>query len=403
MDTETCAAWCRSLAKAYSTGVRIYQDGEPGYYYSVYHLYPDPVEPYIRQILDSGAEAGVITTPSYQFYGFLAVEPGLMVILGPTRPLQDSGRARNELMALLSIPQKDREGYARALCSAPVISADRLAWLLAALVTALKGSAFPVEQVWMDIRPESSQEAVQTSHVRQRANLADDVDKRELVRQSYDWERMVTSYIAEGRPERLRELFSAPPRVAAGRMAQDGLRQVKNTGICTAAISARAAIAGGLDAQEAFQMSDLYIQKLELMGRAAAVERLIQEMVVDFAQQVARLRQPSGGGSRFFRLCAHYVSQNIFSPIRAEDMAKALGYTRAYLRTRFKQEAGISLSQYVQREKAAEAKRLLRFTDLELSAVAALLGFSSQSHFQTVFKQVTGDTPMAYRRNMRGT
>ena len=45
---------------------------------------------------------------------------------------------------------------------------------------------------------------------------------------------------------------------------------------------------------------------------------------------------------------------------------------------------------------------LLRFTDQELGQIAALLDFSSQSHFQTVFKKVTGETPMAYRRRTRG-
>lgn len=401
MDMDICAAWCRSLAKAYSTGVRLYQGEEPGYYYSVYHLHPDPVGPYVHQILNCRAEAGVITTPSYQFYGFLTVEPGLRVILGPTRPLQDSGRALDELMALLSVPPDERENYARALRSAPVISADRLAWLLAALVTALTGRAFPVEEVWMDIRPESGQTAVRAGYVRQRLDSADDVNQRELVRQSYAWECMVTSFIEEGQPDQLRELFSAPPRVAAGQMAQDGLRQMKNMGICTATGASRAAIRGGLDPQEAFQMSDLYIQKLELMGHVAAIEQLIQEMMIDFAQQVERLRRPAAGDSRFFRLCAQYVSQNIFAPIRAEEMARELGYSRAYLCTQFKREAGVSLNQYVQREKAAEAKRLLRFTDQELSAIAALLGYSSQSHFQTAFKQVVGETPMAYRRNMR--
>lgn len=403
MDMDTCAAWCHSLAKAYSTGVRLYQGEEPGYYYSAYHLHPDPVGPYIHQILDCGAEAGVITTPSYQFYGFLTIESGLRVIMGPTRPLQDSGRALDELMALLSIPPNERESYARALRSAPVISADRLAWLLAALATALKDRTFPVEKVWLDIWPESGQTAVRAGYVRQRLDSADDVDKRELVRQSYAWECMVTSFIEEGQPDQLRELFSAPPRVEAGRMAQDGLRQMKNMGICTATEASRAAIRGGLDPQEAFQMSDLYIQKLELMDDVAAIEQLIQEMMIDFAQQVERLRQPAGGDSRFFRLCAQYVSQNIFASIRAETMAKALGYSRAYLCARFKREAGVSLNQYVQREKVVEAKRLLRFTDQELSAIAALLGFSSQSHFQTTFKQVVGETPMAYRRNIWAT
>ncbi len=399
MDLETLTTWCHSLAKAYSTGIRLYRGGEPLYYYSVYPLHPDPAGPYIPRILESGAETGIITTPAYQFYGFLAVEPGLRVVLGPTRALRGDGRELDELLALLAVPAEEREGYTQALRSAPVISAHRMAWLLSSLVTALRGQPFPVEQVWLDIRPEDSQQSVHASHARQRLESTDDADAHQLVRQSYAWEQLVTSYIEDGRPETLRELFSAPPRVAAGRMAQDGLRQVRNMGVCTAALSSRAAIRGGLDPQDAFLVSDLYIQKLELMTDPAAIERLIQEMMIDYAQRVERLQGPQAGQDRFFRLCAQYVSQNIFTTIRAEQMARELGYTRAYLCTRFKQETGIPLTRYVQQEKVAEAKRLLRFTDQELGDIAALLGFSSQSHFQTVFKQITGETPMAYRRS----
>ena len=399
MDLETLTTWCHSLAKAYSTGIRLYRGGEPLYYYSVYPLHPDPAEPYIPKILECEEEAGIITTPAYQFYGFLAVEPGLRVILGPTRALRGDGRELDELLALLAVPAEEREGYTQTLRSAPVISAHRMAWLLSSLVTALRGQPFPVEQVWLDIRPEDSQQSVHTSHARQRLEDADNADAQQMVRQSYAWEQLVTSYIEDGRPETLRELFSAPPRVAAGRMAQDSLRQVRNMGICTAAMASRAAIRGGLDPQEAFLASDLYIQKLELMTDPAAIERLIQEMMIAYAQRVERLRGPQAGQDRFFRLCAQYVSQNIFTTIRAEQMARELGYTRAYLCTRFKQETGISLTRYVQQEKVAEAKHLLRFTDQELGDIAALLDFSSQSHFQTVFKQVTGETPMAYRRS----
>ena len=399
MDLETLTTWCHSLAKAYSTGIRLYRGGEPLYYYSVYPLHPDPAEPYIPKILKCEEEAGIITTPAYQFYGFLAVEPGLWVILGPTRALRGDGRELDELLALLAVPAEEREGYTQALRSAPVISAHRMAWLLSSLVTALRGQPFPVEQVWLDIRPEDSQQSVHTSHARQRLEDADNADAQQMVRQSYAWEQLVTSYIEDGRPETLRELFSVPPRVAAGRMAQDGLRQVRNMGICTAALSSRAAIRGGLNPQDAFLASDLYIQKLELVTDPAAIERLIQEMMIAYAQRVERLRGPQAGQDRFFRLCAQYVSQNIFTTIRAEQMARELGYTRAYLCTRFKQETGISLTRYVQQEKVAEAKHLLRFTDQELGDIAALLDFSSQSHFQTVFKQVTGETPMAYRRS----
>ncbi len=399
MDTDTLAAWCRSLAKTYSTGVRLYRGVVPLAYCSVYPLNPDPARPYIPKILECDAEVGIITTPAYQFYGFLTVEPNLRVILGPTRALRSDGRELDELLALLAIPADEREGYAQALRSAPVISAHRMAWLLASLVTALQGRLFPVEQVWLDIQTEDAQQTVHVNHARQRLEEADDAEAQQLVRQSYAWEQLVASYIENGKPDTLRELFSAPPRVEAGRMAQDGLRQVRNMGICTAVLSSRAAIRGGLDPQDAFLASDLYIQKLELMTDPAAIERLIQEMMIAYAQRVERLRGPQAGQDRFFRLCAQYVSQNIFTTIRAEQMARELGYTRAYLCTRFKQETGISLTRYVQQEKVAEAKHLLRFTDQELGDIAALLDFSSQSHFQTVFKQVTGETPMAYRRS----
>ena len=399
MELDTLTSWCRSLAKTCSIGVRLYQDTRQLYYYSVYPLNPDPARPYIPKMLECDVEAGIITTPAYQFYGFLTVEQDLRVILGPTRALRSDGRELDELLALLAVPADEREGYAQALRSAPVISAHRMAWLLSSLATALRGRIFPVEQVWLDIQTEDAQQAVHASHARQRLEDADNTDARQMVRQSYAWEQLVTSYIEDGKPDILRELFSAPPRVEAGRMAQDGLRQVRNMGICTAALASRAAIRGGLDPQDAFLASDLYIQKLELMTDPAAIERLIQEMMISYAQRVERLRGPEAGQDRFFRLCAQYVSQNIFTSIRAERMAKELGYTRAYLCTRFKQEAGVSLTRYVQREKVAEAKRLLRFTGQELGEIAALLGFSSQSHFQTVFKQITGETPMAYRRN----
>lgn len=403
MDTETSIAMCRSMAKAYSTGVRLFEKDFCVYYYSVSHIRPDPLGPYLHQILDSEEEAGIITTPLYQFYGFLTLPGGQRMILGPTRMLQEDTREFKLMLAMLGVAPQAQEEYLRLLRSSPIINADRFAWLLASLSTALWGRLFPVEKVWLQIRPESSQAAVQAGYAQQQLDTADDAHLRQSVQQSYAWEQLILSYVEDGQPELLRELFSAPPNISAGRIAHDALRQAKNTGICTATAVSRAAIGGGLDVQQAFSMSDLYIQKLELLRDISAVEQLIREMLLDFAGQVEKLHRPAGGESRFYRMCAQYVSENLFSTIRAQQMADALGYTRAYLCTRFKQEAGISLSRYIQQEKIAEARRLLRFTDQGLGEIAALLDFSSQSHFQTVFRNITGETPLAYRRRTRLT
>lgn len=59
---------------------------------------------------------------------------------------------------------------------------------------------------------------------------------------------------------------------------------------------------------------------------------------------------------------------------------------------------GITPLQYVWKRRVEKAKRIMQTTELPLSAVAHMAGFSSQSHFTTVFKHTTGMTPAAWRK-----
>ena len=398
MDIETYKFICYSLAKAYTTGVRLYENEMLVYYYSVYNIEPDPLGPYLHQIMDSGHEVGIITTSLFQFYAFLTLESGLRVIIGPTHALQDAGKEMDELLAILRIKQEERENYVRLLCSAPVINIERLAWLLVSLATILQGRPFPIEKVWIEKSIESMHEAVQIEYTENKMNNIEDLGNSQAIRQSLSLEQLITSFVESGQTARLREVFSSPPKVYMGSFAHDELRYMKNWGISMVTCMSRAANRGGLDPQKAYIMSELYIQKLELMQDNSSIERLIQEMIIDFSEHVEKLRCSVSGGSPFYRMCIQYISQNIFNAIRLEKMASELDYSRPYLCTRFKQEAGISLTQYIQQEKVEEAKRLLQFSNRDLSEIANLLSFASQSHFQTVFKKITGETPMSYRK-----
>lgn len=397
MDSEVAVKLCHSLAKAYSVTVRLYEEDKCLYVYSVCHMAPDPFPPYLDKVLARSERAGIITTELLQFYGYITLSKGQRIILGPTRILQENNRDMELMLAGIGIGKNDKEEYLRLLYSAPVISADRFIWLLSSLMTAIHNEVYPIEDVWFQIKREEDEVSVKSDYVLKRLEMADDEDQRQIVEQSYAWEQMVTSYVENGETEYLRDLFSAPPNIKAGRIAHDGLRQMKNMGICTATGVSRAAIRGGLDPQKAFAMSDLYIQKMEMLRKVSSVESLIQDMIIDFAQMVETVNHPVGGKSRFYILCARYISDNLYSSIKAKDMAENLGYSRAYLCTKFKEDAGISLIHYIQKEKVAEAKRLLQFTDQSLGDIASLLSFSSQSHFQTVFLKVTGETPLSYR------
>ena len=78
-------------------------------------------------------------------------------------------------------------------------------------------------------------------------------------------------------------------------------------------------------------------------------------------------------------------------------MAQQLGYSRSYLCIRFKKLTGLTITQYVLQQKILSAQRMLEFTDKSISEIAALYMFSSQSHFQNVFKRIAGQTPQTFR------
>jgi AraC family transcriptional regulator len=92
-----------------------------------------------------------------------------------------------------------------------------------------------------------------------------------------------------------------------------------------------------------------------------------------------------------------YARSHLGEPLDGDSVAEACGVSRKTLCTRFKQETGETFASYVRRLRVERARRLLDTTDHEISQIAYETGFSSQSHLQTVFKQMTGHTPREWR------
>ena len=70
------------------------------------------------------------------------------------------------------------------------------------------------------------------------------------------------------------------------------VRTLRNVGITATALCSRTAVLGGMDYDQALTLSDNYITKLELTGQAVDIPPIIGMMMVEYCEQVARLRQP---------------------------------------------------------------------------------------------------------------
>ena len=180
-------------------------------------------------------------------------------------------------------------------------------------------------------------------------------------------------------------------------MASDQLRQVKNTFIVTATLVSRAAIRGGMDLNDAFTLSDGYIQQAELKSSPEAIVNLQYHMIMEFTEQVKRLHRIRTSSDLAVKV-SNYIQHHLSEPIRTETLARDFFLSRTHFSTRFKEETGMTLTDFILAEKTEEAKRLLRYSDQPAAAIGDYLGFSSPGHFSRVFRKYAGMTPNEYRK-----
>lgn len=96
-----------------------------------------------------------------------------------------------------------------------------------------------------------------------------------------------------------------------------------------------------------------------------------------------------------------FVERQIATNFSLIDLADQVGYSPDHFSRLFKQTFEQSPHQYVLSRRVEWAMNLLKDDGMSIAEVALACGFSSQGHFTTVFKQRTGTTPGAYRRDTR--
>ena len=80
-------------------------------------------------------------------------------------------------------------------------------------------------------------------------------------------------------------------------------------------------------------------------------------------------------------------------------LSEALHYDYNYLSNLFSSVEGITLEQYIIRQKIEKVKELLFYDELTLSEIAYRLGYSSVAHLSSQFKKITGFTPSELKKS----
>ncbi|WP_455501367.1 helix-turn-helix domain-containing protein [Gemmiger sp.] len=180
--------------------------------------------------------------------------------------------------------------------------------------------------------------------------------------------------------------------------SDDALRQSKTSIIVFISLVCRAAIEGGLSPEEAYALGDDYIQTTESAKTLDDLNPLPMMMYDDFIRRVHKCRT-NPKLSMQVQKCVDYIEMHLEEKIRAADLATLVGYTEYYLTHKFKEETGLSVTDYAKFAKIERAKVLLKSTDMTVQDIAASLAFNTRNYFSRIFQEVTGQTPMEYRED----
>ena len=93
-----------------------------------------------------------------------------------------------------------------------------------------------------------------------------------------------------------------------------------------------------------------------------------------------------------------YVRQNYAKDLTAEDICREFYCSRSRFSHAFKRETGESFKEYLIGVRLEHAKRLLKYSNLNVTEIAFSVGFHDANYFSNVFKKRLGVSPLAYRK-----
>lgn len=389
------SAFCEMFYAAHYLPIAMYDAGgfvcASGYYEA-----GDPYPFVLPKLLALGSPSAYVSSDT-GYYGLVKCADGNhFFVLGPAYSTTVTDEFIRSFMNKNAISPNRYGEIASYLSGIPQCTYNQFLNLLLYLHYTLTGEQLSVAEAF-NITSTGYQQVIGQQHT-ETAYLARE-DQR--LHGTYYFERQMLSLVQSGDTEQLNRFLMASLHtepLKEGKLADTPLRQAKNLLIGTVAmVGKEAAIPGGMDIEQTYQLIDIYTQECEKLQSVEAVKNLQYNMLIDFTKRVAQQKLPAGI-SKEVHSCMQFISMHINEPISVMDVVSHSGKSRAYLFKKFQQELGMSIGAYITQCRLREAKSLLRYTDKSLGEISSYLCFSSQSHFQNVFKKHFGVTPKEYRR-----
>jgi AraC-like DNA-binding protein len=134
--------------------------------------------------------------------------------------------------------------------------------------------------------------------------------------------------------------------------------------------------------------------------QSTALLYALMSLLVKTASWEQTAMPPGWTGAVHFQKALKYIDDNYSHPITVDDIAAHVSLSRSRLYRVFMQQIFISPQQYLMEYRVREGRNLLEKRAGSVKEIAQAVGMEDPLRFSKVFKQLTGESPTSYMKNL---
>ncbi|MFC2949642.1 helix-turn-helix transcriptional regulator [Virgibacillus sediminis] len=229
------------------------------------------------------------------------------------------------------------------------------------------------------------------------AHLQVDIeDNQQIIEKRYDLQNKLMHYIERGDKEAVHQAINFFSGIMdfSDRLPGNPVRAAKNIASVSNTLYRVAAERAGVHPVYLHNMSERFAILIEKTVTINNLEKLMAVMAEDYCDLV---QQFSTGEYRpIVRKAVDFIQLNLGEKLSLEVVAAELFITPSHLSRKFKEDTGVSMTEFINQKRVEEAKWYLERDTIAVTDVALMVGFNDVNYFSKVFKRYTGMAPTAY-------
>lgn len=229
--------------------------------------------------------------------------------------------------------------------------------------------------------------------------LADVEQQMKIIEKRYAYENRLLDAVAQGQIQKGSVMLGQLSSFTFEQRTPDALRNMKNYCIIMNTLLRKTAESAGVPPIYLHETSSDFARKIEQLYNTNAVSGLMNDMFYSYCRLVTR--HATGHYSLPVQRTIARIDGDLSGDLSLKALAESQKLSPGYLSTLFKEDTGMTITEFVNSRRIRQAIRLLNSTDLQIQTIARHCGIPDVNYFSKVFKKQVGKSPSEYRKTLK--